>query len=276
MFEVQTADARTTLAAAIGFLQQHPAENNVVWEVLQQQAARPLAGRFFWVHDARGVAGVAVHTPLAARMVLTPMTAGAAVALADFVTPPLPGVMSDAATAAAFAGRWATRHHVAARPIDAQLLHGFDSGAPGVDVPAGRARSATEDDRELLAEWIEGFLGEEGNRARRPDAMVETALARRDAWLWENGEPVAMARASPGIGGVSRIFGVFTPPPHRRRGYASALVESMSRRLAAEGVQATLQVRLTNPTANAIYARIGFVTVAELLSFRFDGEPRDG
>ena len=57
----------------------------------------------------------------------------------------------------------------------------------------------------------------------------------------------------------ARIGPVYTPPEHRRRGYAGAATAALSRLLLAEGRHfCTLFADLANPTAGGIYRTIGF------------------
>jgi predicted GNAT family acetyltransferase len=52
---------------------------------------------------------------------------------------------------------------------------------------------------------------------------------------------------------------VFTPPEHRRRGYAGAVTAAASAAARAAGAgQVVLFTDLDNPTANAVYQRIGY------------------
>ena len=58
--------------------------------------------------------------------------------------------------------------------------------------------------------------------------------------------------------GVARIGPVFTPRAHRGRGYASAGVAGVSKRLRDEGADVCLYTDQENPTSNKVYAAIGF------------------
>ena len=82
-------------------------------------------------------------------------------------------------------------------------------------------------------------------------------------------EPVSMAsyggRTPTGI----RIGLVYTPPRHRRRGYATSLVAEQSRWLLEQGYRSCfLYTDLSNPTSNAIYERIGYRRVADSTEYR--------
>jgi predicted GNAT family acetyltransferase len=63
---------------------------------------------------------------------------------------------------------------------------------------------------------------------------------------------------------------VYTPPGHRGRGAASALVHHRSAAIRADGHQALLFTELENPTSNAIYQAIGYRAVAEITRYELD------
>jgi hypothetical protein len=67
-----------------------------------------------------------------------------------------------------------------------------------------------------------------------------------------------------------RIGPVYTPPPHRRRGYATSLVAEQSRWLLERGHRSCfLFTDLSNSTSNSIYAAIGYRRVCESMEYRF-------
>jgi uncharacterized protein len=71
----------------------------------------------------------------------------------------------------------------------------------------------------------------------------------------------------PGI----RIGPVYTPPALRRRGYASALVTELSRRLLDSGREyCVLYTDLANPTSNRIYQEVGYERVCDSAEYVFD------
>ena len=78
--------------------------------------------------------------------------------------------------------------------------------------------------------------------------------------MWDHGGPVSMASATGPTPNGIRVNGVYTPPEHRGRGYATACVAALSARLLAEGRRfCFLFTDAANPTSNAIYQRIGYV-----------------
>ena len=92
--------------------------------------------------------------------------------------------------------------------------------------------------------------------------------------LWEDDGPVSLA----GYGGETphgiRVGPVYTPPEHRGRGYATALVAALSAARLAEGRRfCFLHTDLANPTSNAIYERIGYERVCESAEILFEPAP---
>jgi ribosomal protein S18 acetylase RimI-like enzyme len=268
LLEVHESDARTTLDTTRELLRERPAENNMLWQILADQAGQSRYGRYWWVAEGGVVLGAAVHFPPRARAMLTPMSREVAVAAAQSIRPPLPGITAEPATAAAFAAAWTTRHLVSARAVDTQLLYRLSTiGTPTIAVP-GSLRRATPSDRDLLVKWTRTFGGASSSSA--PRGLVDRALARGEAWLWQHDEPVAMAMANRPVGGVSRVHAVFTPPGNRGRGYGTAVVDGLSRHLVKRGLQCTLETRLTNPGAHTVYRRIGYEPIGEILAFRWE------
>ncbi len=135
-------------------------------------------------------------------------------------------------------------------------------GARGHLVPVGPQH------RELLALWTERFARDIGNpRSEDWAAVAEAELHAGTTLLWANeeGEPVSMcAYGGPTPHGI-RIRKVYTPPRHRRRGFAGTCVAAVSERLLAEGRHfCFLYTDLANPTSNGVYRRVGYRPVCDV------------
>ncbi len=66
------------------------------------------------------------------------------------------------------------------------------------------------------------------------------------------------------------VSGVYTPPRHRRKGYARALVAEVSKELLSRGYELTnLFTDLSNPTSNKIYQEIGYQPVCDYHQYEF-------
>jgi len=104
---------------------------------------------------------------------------------------------------------------------------------------------------------------------------IDLSLAGRGRrfYLWDDGQPVAMSGAGGQTPHGVRIGPVYTPPEHRRRGYASALVAAISQaQLDAGRTFCFLYTDLANPTSNHIYQAIGYESVTDALLVAFSPE----
>jgi predicted GNAT family acetyltransferase len=146
----------------------------------------------------------------------------------------------------------------------------------------GELRRASEEHRELLVAWERAFVADAGvipSAAAEAERTVERRLAAGSAHLWHDGQPVSMLALSPQIAGTVRIGPVYTPPEHRRHGYASAAVAAASQGSLARGAsRCMLFTDVANATSNRIYAAVGFRRVAdwEELEFKRAGSAAGG
>jgi predicted GNAT family acetyltransferase len=62
---------------------------------------------------------------------------------------------------------------------------------------------------------------------------------------------------------------VYTPPEHRRQGYAGALTSHVSAEIRSAGNQACLYTNLADPTSNSIYQQVGYRPVADFVEVEF-------
>ena len=245
------------------------------------------------------VAGVAVQTP-PRQLVLGEFEPGDAADVARALAArrdrragqTLPGVLGPNEAAAAFAQAWVEAGGAgSARPGMRQRLYQA-SDVLEVLGTRGRMRMARPADGPLIAAWLDAFeaeaLPDETRRSERPARTSDDIAAWLDAdetsglALWETPEgPAAMAGyTGPTPSGI-RISAVFTPPDKRRRGFATALVSWLSRRLLARFERVMLFTNLDNPTSNGIYRRIGYEPVRDVDAWVFEGgdaldDPRPG
>jgi predicted GNAT family acetyltransferase len=261
-------DAAVASAQAHEFLAAFPTHHNVLLTVLAQHRERAAGGRFWIVADGDVVVGFASHAPLGQRVGLARMHDDAIRALADAIDPPVPGVVGAAADAATFAGHFAERHHVPVAPFEAQRLYEL-SCLEAVATSPGTLRPATRSDEPVLIDWSGAFAAETHTTAANVPDLVDAALAAERVWVWDDHGPAAMAWASSPAASVCRVQTVYTPPQRRGTGYATACVEHLSRILAGRGMRCVLYTQLSNPTSNAIYQRIGYRPLSEVLSYDF-------
>jgi predicted GNAT family acetyltransferase len=265
-------DPARALDEAGAFLRSRPVEHNLILTLLSQRISRPEPGRYWLALDGAEVVGVAFMSPIGFIVSLTPMASDAVEALVDAVVEqgeaPL-GVSGEAATAAAFAGHWTERRGTAATPhMGMRVYRAFDVVSP--DGVPGRLRTATPDDAAEVLAMIEGFHRDTGEASVVDDAAHLARIAGGAYVVWDvAGQTVAMAARTEPVAGMSRVQAVYTPPEHRRRGYAGAVVAELTARVRADGADAMLYTDLGNPTSNAVYRRIGYRAVAENIQYRF-------
>ncbi|HVA08820.1 MAG TPA: GNAT family N-acetyltransferase [Acidimicrobiales bacterium] len=271
-----TEDAAAVLQGTARFLESRPAEHNLILSLLHQRAASGDPGRYWTVRDADTGAdvGVVLQSPPTFRATMTPMAplvaAGAAEAIAvgGFT---LPGVDAEAPTAAAFAGRWAEVRRVGAQPVHGMRLQLLETLTLPDEV-RGALRPATSPDVALVRKWMAAFAHFVGDPPP-PDALVDRRVERGEFALWEtDGTVVCAAARTPAFAGTSRIGPVYTPPEHRRHGYAAACVGHLSRQIMDEGFRCVLYTDLGNPTSNSVYRSLGYRTICENVRYEFDGE----
>jgi GNAT superfamily N-acetyltransferase len=187
----------------------------------------------------------------------------------------LPGVTAAVPEVDELAGRWTRLHDLRARPRMRQRIYKITRVRPVRGV-AGRPRVATEVDRSLLLDWTRSFAletladGDPSAATRQVEARLEHGLGGFALWEHE-GRPVSLV----GWGGLTprgiRIGPVYTPPDRRRHGYASALTAWVSaERLASGRSFCVLYADLANPTANRIYAEIGYEPVCDSIDYAFE------
>ena len=242
--------------------------------ILEARVARPLPGRYWWVVEDGTVVGASFQSPLDYSCGITPMPRAATEAIVEAMAsaaPDLPGVIGDAATAAAFAGTWAGHLHTPANPGEAQRIYQLGTLVPPHGTP-GSLRLASAADRDILVHWTSGFnddtgLGPPGADA---EASVDHNLREGRLFFWDDDGLVSMALTRAPVVGVARVGLVYTPPEHRGRGYASTCVAALSAHvLATDSETCILYTQLANPTSNAIYRAIGYEPVAEVVRYRF-------
>jgi predicted GNAT family acetyltransferase len=254
------------------FLQSDPVRHNVILTLLEIRAAYPEPGNYWIVRLDGDVCGVGLQSPTNFFVTVTPMPAVAVTALVDAIVDHgghVPGINADAATAARFAGQWTERTRSAARPVEGQRIYAVEDVVSPVGV-AGHARPAVRDDRDFVVTSYEGFAAETGETGGFPPEMVaDHRLRVGQLWVWDDETPVSVAGLSEPVAGVIRVGPVYTPRERRGRGYASALVASLSTAVLARGQQCILYTDLGNATSNALYRAIGYRAVEEALRYHF-------
>ncbi|MFI9387590.1 GNAT family N-acetyltransferase [Kutzneria sp. NPDC052558] len=255
----------------------HTTVLSVIHAVLNapQPDAAPLV--LVTLHDDEGfVTGAAMRTP-PWPMGLSGVELEDVPLLVDALLPRHPelgSVVGPKDVSEAFAAAWAAASNSDVQTVvDLRLYRLDDLALP--EVP-GAARIATEADLDLVAEhWFAFATGELSHRGTTL-ADSENDFRRHlklgtGVLLWEHdGAVVSSAAAKVPNAGASRIGPVYTPPEHRRHGYAAAATAAAAQWARHAGAkEVLLYTDLANPTSNGVYHRIGFRPVTDFVEFAF-------
>ncbi len=272
------------LEAAGSFLEADEAVHNVPLSVAG--ACRDDPGRyagpnyFATVEEEGRIVGVASRTHPYRLLFYAPPEVAAAVAedLARAGHEP-PGVHGPAPSADAFANAWCEPRGLQARRDKDLRAFLLDAVIPAPPTPGGM-RPASEADLPLAESWYRAFEEEAmpGAPGNPPEEVARRNVRSGRLFLWEvGGRPVAQAAASGSTPNGVRVGSVYTPPAHRRRGYATALVGALSERLLAQGKRCCyLFTDLANPISNSIYPKVGYRPVGDYRDWDFTAGARPG
>ncbi len=267
------------LAGAGDFLAAREAEHNLIFGICSTLRDSPEAYTappyLAVVTDGDRVVAASIQTP-PFRVVLSEIDDPAAIDLLadDLLERDLPGATGPVDEVRAFVDALAARGGPSASLEMSERIYRLAAVKPPRPV-GGHARVATPDDRDLLLEWVEGFMRDAFGDADRAEvaANVDRWIVGRGRTmhLWEDGDLVSLC----GVGGRTpngtRIGPVYTPPAVRGRGYASNLVATVSQAQLDAGRRFVfLFTDQANPTANHIYQVIGYEPVRDIDAWRFE------
>ena len=276
------ADVEEFLARAERYLLEHEAEHNLILGLCAGllHGDRPERPPYLAVvEDGAEVVLAAIRTP-PYHNVLSRCAAPQALdlLLCDLSSSlgALSGVNGPAEIAGAFADRWRAATGGRVELSMAQRIYQLDQVVPALRAQ-GRLRRVGIGDRDLVVDWREDFQraamgGSREDAEKAADLYLRADPEVRGLFLWEvEGRSVSMAGYTGATPHGVRIGAVYTPPPLRRRGYASAAVAALSQQLLDSGRRfCFLYTDLANPTSNHIYQEIGYRPVADSSLYRFD------
>ena len=184
----------------------------------------------------------------------------------------IPGVVGPEEEARAFSDRWAEAVPYASSRLTMRMRAFEIREVADVPLSQGVMRLASLDDHALMAQWIAEFSESIGEQAD-PEAAANGArrfIQTDQLYIWDCGGPVSMAKTSRATRNGITINGVYTPVAHRKKGYATSCVWSLTKKLLADQYSfCSLFTDLSNPTSNSIYSRIGYSPVGDALTFDF-------
>ncbi|MTH53063.1 GNAT family N-acetyltransferase [Bacillus mangrovi] len=185
----------------------------------------------------------------------------------------VPGLIGEKRTAEALAGRIASLTGRKPRVVMEQRLHLLSRVEPSSAPVNGTLVQLTAEHRALVSQWVYDFCTEAEETATmfEADEKADEMIRKKSLFGWKaEGEIVSMAnRARPTATNVMVNY-VYTPPVHRKKGYATQCVTALTESLLAEGYKTTsLFTDLSNPTSNKIYKEIGYKPIEDGVKVQF-------
>jgi GNAT superfamily N-acetyltransferase len=282
-------DPQEFLDRAVSFLAANPVVTSVLATVAQSAADRGSAAEpgvpRWWasLEDGDEVVGLAMRCapwrPFPVYVSVMPDAAAHALADALLDADPTVAHVNGARPAADLvAGRLAQAS--GARVEEAMHLRLFELCELHAHIdPPGSWRCATREDMALVSAWFGRFHADADEQADRPpdvdpphfgpgelEARLDDGLV--GLWCDEAGTPVHLTGWNAPTQGIVRVGPVFTPPGQRGKGYAAAAVARASAAALAAGHRPVLFTDQANPTSNALYQRLGYRTVTDMVNLR--------
>lgn len=267
-------NATSFLEAASHWLGQSEAEHNLLLGLARQltRGDHPYQQPIYLatVEDGQDIVGCAFRTP-PQKLGLTRLPREAVPLLIDDVAgmySDLPGILGPEGEATALARQWTRRFGGAWSIGMRQRIHVLEELAGLEIVVDGSLRQGQDSDLELAVDWTGGFNQETGIAGNAKD-IAARLIRNRSLYLWEHDAPRVMVAAVGETDRGIRVGYVYSPPTFRGRGYATAAVARLSELLLSRGRKfCCLYTDLANPTSNAIYKRIGYRAVCDVVEVR--------
>lgn len=274
-----TSDPEAYAAAALPLLLREPASNTIALTVLDTlRAGHRFAEQpptLAWYTEHEQVIGAVSMTP-PYGLLLAQLPAGSERSLAEELRArgtAVPDANGTVEAVRRFTSCWLAGTELTAETLLEQPMFRLGELVAPDPMPDGSGRLATQAALELLVEWVQAFHDEAEPRGSTPSRpMYERRVELGLFWFWlnEQGNPVSLAGRTVTIAGVSRVAPVYTPPEHRRRGYAAAVTAACSRHALETGAdQVVLFTDAKNPTSNGVYQRLGYRRIGDRLTVRY-------
>lgn len=263
------------LARAEPFLRAAEAENVLMLGICSPSGSARFDDSCYLavVMEDQDVIACALRTPPYSAVVTRGDRPALELLVTDLVAkyPDLPAVVGPEPAIGDFAELWSARAGAPAHVAVRMRMFEARRVLPP-PLPSGRFRIATEADLPTAAQWGEAFREEVGLAdPADPSDVAREQIGERSLFIWEDERPVSMAAWAGRTGGTVRVNSVYTPPEHRRHGYASACVASLTQRLLDEGLGfCCLYADAANPTSNKIYQAIGYRPVCDVTEYRLE------
>ena len=277
-----TSDFKDYAERTADLLTSNPAEHTVPLTVLETVRRGHLwsdkAMLFGWFEDGGEVSGAVFRTPpFELLLAVVPEEATAElVAELRAAGADVPGVNGDVEGVDRFVEAWTAatgQRGTTTLTLDLYELGTLRHPEPP---PAGRARAAEDPDLDVAVQFYTAFQEEAPTPLTDVLPVVRERMNDRRLWLWDDasGVPVSVAARTETVAGVARIAPVYTPPEHRRHGYATAITAACTAdALARNAERVVLYTDIADPSANAMYQRIGFRPIGGRRIVTFNPQP---
>jgi len=271
----QYRDSGSFCDKVLPFLLQHEAENNLMIGILLSLADG--TGKWkdepvlFVVEDDGLVVAVAVRTPPHNLLLTQAEESPLDILVTEMNSQGIgvPGILGPVSAVEHFAKRWSAIADCDIEPERNMRIYQLHQVFAPPHVP-GSARFEDSEDAGRILRWQQSFNQECGLHHGLSEEKMIKAIRDQHVLMWQDDYPVSMAFTSGSTPNGIRVSGVYTPPGHRGKGYASANVAALSQHCLDEGRQfCCLFTDLANPTSNSIYQRIGYYPVSDFVSCRF-------
>ena len=187
-----------------------------------------------------------------------------------------PGVLAQREVADAFANIWSSVSGMATELALRERLYECAEVRYKAEA-SGDLREPKPDELPMIIEWAEAMESEFGlpEAGQDTEARITHFFKTHALFVWADASrAVSMVLKTRPTRNTISISGVYTPPSLRNRGFASAAVSTLTRRLLDSGIKkCVLFTDLGNPTSNAIYQRIGYIPVVDYNFHKFTRQP---
>ncbi|MGG1572868.1 GNAT family N-acetyltransferase [Fictibacillus sp. NRS-1165] len=137
----------------------------------------------------------------------------------------------------------------------------------------GRMRQAEREDSVLAGRWLYEMASETRALMTEREALEDARQKIQDKriYFWECGQPVSMAAVTRPTPQGMTVNMVYTPPEHRRKGFAKSCVADLSRKILQSGKKfCTIYTDETNSSSNKIYREIGYEEIGGYSELSFN------
>ena len=189
----------------------------------------------------------------------------------------LPGVLSFKEAADLFAQLWCKKNSLKCNLFRKERI--FQLEKVSEEYLGSRYFSlAKKTHQALVLKWAEEMMREalkdttDDDVERTKKTYAKEFEENRSSFyiLFDNCEPVSIARKAGKTPNGNFVNFVYTPQPLRRKGYATECVAKLSKQILEEGNKyCFLFTDLSNPTSNSIYQKIGYKPVIDENHYKF-------